>query len=179
MAAEPLLYTIGHSAHPAERFLMLLLQHGIKTLVDVRTLPYSHYHPQFRRASLEDLIPAIGIHYVYLGKELGGRPTGAHLMTADGRPDYRRMALLPAFKDALEQVLTLATAAPIPHLMCSEQDPLKCHRCNLIAHEVRDRGVRVLHIRKYGGAEEERWDQPQQLPLLADQPVTVRGNRAR
>ena len=178
MATETPLYTIGHSAHPAERFLMLLLQHGIKTLVDVRTLPYSHYHPQFRRAALEDIIPAIGLHYVYLGREWGGRPTGAHLMTADGRPDYQRMALLPPFKAALEQVLAMAAAAPTA-VMCSEEDPLKCHRRNLIAHELRDRGVRVLHIRKYGGAEEERWDQPQQLPLLADQPATVRGNRAR
>lgn len=172
------LHTIGHSAHPAERFLMLLLQHGVQTLVDVRTLPYSHYHPQYRRAALEDLLPAVGISYVYLGRELGGRPAGTHLMTADGRPDYRRMAQLPAFKTALEQVLVLAGAAPTA-VMCSEEDPLKCHRRNLIAHQLQGRPVRVLHIRKYGGAEEERWDQPQQLPLLADQPVTVRGNRPR
>jgi len=157
---------------------MLLLQHGVKTLVDVRTLPYSHYHPHFRRAALEDLIPAVGMTYVYLGRALGGRPAGAHLMTADGRPDYPRMAQAPAFKAALEQVLALAAAAPTA-VLCSEEDPLRCHRRNLIANELRGRPVRVLHIRKYGSAEEERWEQPQQLPLLADQPVTVRGNRSR
>jgi uncharacterized protein (DUF488 family) len=159
------LYTIGHSVHAPERFLTLLLQQGVQTLADVRTTPYSHYHPQFRRAALEDLLPAVGVHYVYLGRELGGRPAGGHLRTPDGRPDYGRMALLPAFEEALSSVLTLAAAAPTA-IMCSEEDPMTCHRRNLIAYELRNRSVTVKHIRKYGGVEEERWDQPQQLPLL-------------
>jgi len=30
--------------------------------------------------------------------------------------------------------------------MCSEQDPLDCHRCLLVARALRDRGIRVGHI---------------------------------
>lgn len=174
------LYSIGHSNHPPERFLQLLLIFGVKTLVDVRTTPYSHYLPHFRRAALEDLLPAIDVRYVYLGRELGGRPTGRHLMTADGRPNYDKMAQQPPFQAALDTLLGMAAAAPAA-MMCAEEDPLQCHRRNLIAAALRDRSVRVLHIRKYGGAEEERWDEPQQLPLLDDQrrPVTSRNRRAK
>jgi len=172
------LYTIGHSIHPPERFLALLLQHGIQTLVDVRTVPYSHYHPQFRRAALEDLLPAAGMRYVYMGRELGGRPTGRHLMTADGRPDYSRMAQQPAFQQALETLVEMAGQERVA-VMCAEEDPLKCHRRNLIAHALRGRPVAVMHIRKYGGAEEERWEEPQQLPLLEGQPAAVRATRKR
>ncbi len=175
-AATPLtLYTIGHSNHPPERFLTLLLQHQIKTLVDVRSVPYSHYMPHFRRAALEDLLPAIGVRYVYLGRELGGRPSGAHLLDAAGHPRYDRMADQPSFQHALDTVLALAAEASTA-IMCSEEDPLQCHRRNLIGQALRDRPVTLLHIRKYGGAEPETWEAEGQLPLLDDngRPRTVR-----
>jgi len=39
------IWTVGHSNHPADRFLALLQQHGIETVVDVRSQPYSRFSP--------------------------------------------------------------------------------------------------------------------------------------
>lgn len=38
-----MIYTVGHSNHPIERFLGLLQRHGIELLADVRSMPYSRY----------------------------------------------------------------------------------------------------------------------------------------
>lgn len=174
------LYTIGHSNHPIDKFVALLIQHEVTLLVDVRSVPYSHFMVHFRRAALEDLLPRIGIRYHYLGRELGGRPAGGHLVSADGRPDYTRMAQLPPFRHALDTLCQLA-AEHRTAIMCAEEDPLQCHRRNLVADALRDRAVRILHIRKYGDAEEEHWDAPGQLPLLDEhgKPVATHKPRAR
>jgi len=36
-----MIYTIGHSKHPAERFIALLRQHDIGALADVRSTPFT------------------------------------------------------------------------------------------------------------------------------------------
>jgi uncharacterized protein (DUF488 family) len=41
------LFTIGHSNHSLDKFIRLLEDNGIMTLVDVRTAPHSRYNPQF------------------------------------------------------------------------------------------------------------------------------------
>jgi uncharacterized protein (DUF488 family) len=44
-----MIYTIGHSKHPIDRFIALLRQHGIDALADVRSTPYSRFNPQFNK----------------------------------------------------------------------------------------------------------------------------------
>jgi uncharacterized protein (DUF488 family) len=112
------LFSIGHSNHPAERFLALLGEAGIETLVDVRSRPASRFSPQFGRAALERSLGAAGIEYVWLGAALGGRDA---VSVAD-----------PAFVAALERVLALARERRVA-LMCSERDPGRCHRTTKLA----------------------------------------------
>src|SRR5690348_1557234 len=64
-----MVYTIGHSNHPAGRFVELLRQHGIAAVADVRSTPYSRFNPQFRREALAATLKEAGIHHVFLGKE--------------------------------------------------------------------------------------------------------------
>jgi len=40
-----MIYTVGHSNHPIERFLGLLQPHGITAVADVRSTPYSRFNP--------------------------------------------------------------------------------------------------------------------------------------
>ncbi len=62
-----MLYTIGHSNHPIDRFLGLLQQHGIQLLADVRSPPFSRFNPQFNRQKLQQSLAAAGIDYLFLG----------------------------------------------------------------------------------------------------------------
>ena len=70
---RPPVFTIGHSNHPAEAFLGLLLQHGIEEVVDVRSSPHSRFNPQFNRKALRTALTEAGVGYVFMGAELGGR----------------------------------------------------------------------------------------------------------
>ena len=64
---EVVVLTVGHSNHPLETFVALLQRHGVTTLADVRSAPYSRFNPQFNRKALEDRLETIGIEYVFLG----------------------------------------------------------------------------------------------------------------
>ena len=70
------LYTVGHSNHPIGRFIELINAAGIELIVDVRSVPFSRFAPQFNRAALEKSLASARIGYHYLGDLLGGRPGG-------------------------------------------------------------------------------------------------------
>ena len=91
--------TIGHSNHSSERFIALLRGADVTAVADVRSAPYSRHAPQFNRDWLRDDLDRAGIAYVFLGRELGGRPAEREFY-ADGVADYERMAQAPAFVQA-------------------------------------------------------------------------------
>jgi uncharacterized protein (DUF488 family) len=141
-------WTIGHSAHSSEQFMMLLRSAGITAIADVRTSPYSRFSPHFNRDELRDELRLHGISYVFLGKELGGRPANQRFY-CEGVADYEKMAHTEDFKKGLERVIEGARKYKIA-VMCSEQDPMDCHRCLLVGRALAERGVRVGHIQGNG-----------------------------
>jgi uncharacterized protein (DUF488 family) len=142
-------WTIGHSTHSLERFIALLRNAGITAIADVRTSPYSRYSPHFNRDEVRDELRLNGISYVFLGKELGGRPVSQRFY-CEGVADYEKMALTEGFRKGLERVIDGARKYKVA-LMCSEQDPLDCHRCLLVGRALAERGAQVGHIQGDGG----------------------------
>src|SRR5205807_2006460 len=67
------LLTIGHSNHPAERFLALLKDAGVTAVADVRSVPRSRRFPWFSGKVLAESLEREGIAYIPLGDELVGR----------------------------------------------------------------------------------------------------------
>jgi uncharacterized protein (DUF488 family) len=132
------LYTIGHSNLSADDFIGLLKQHGITTLVDVRSQPVSRRFPHFNKDDLENSLADAGITYRFAGKYLGGRPT-------DGEPDPQKIMQSAEFVQGIARLLNL-TALEQGGLavMCAEGDPLQCHRHNLIARALLDPSASVL-----------------------------------
>jgi uncharacterized protein (DUF488 family) len=149
MTAEIL--TIGHSNHPAERFLALLRGAEVALLVDVRSVPFSRRVPHFSRPRLEALLADAGIAYEFRGAELGGRPARPDLFR-DGAADYERMAAEPGFRSGLGRVRELA-AQQRTALLCAERDPLDCHRALLVGRALADAGLAVGHILADGSRE--------------------------
>ena len=150
----PGLFTIGHSNQALDHFLSLLQQQGIEAVADVRTVPWSRYVPHFNAKALGAALASQGIGYVPLGRELGGRPAGDEFYDEQGHVLYGRLAVSAAFKDGLDQVLALARTSRIV-LLCSEEDPARCHRHLLIGRVLRHRGVPISHIRRDGCIETE------------------------
>lgn len=136
--------TIGHSTLQYGDFLQLLRNASVTAVADVRSAPYSRQQPQFNRENLQQELRKDGIAYVFLGKELGGRPSNRALF-CDGVADYERMAETSAFLEGVSRVIDGAKKFRIA-LMCSERHPLNCHRCLLVGRVLTERGVQVNHI---------------------------------
>ena len=146
-----MIYTIGHSNHPAERFTGLLRQHGVAAIADVRSTPYSRFNPQVNRKTLAASLRDAGIHYVFLGDELGARSKDPACYDA-GRVSYAKLAQSDLFRSGLERVLSGMREHRIA-LMCAEREPLECHRTILISRELERAAVPVTHILHDGSLE--------------------------
>jgi uncharacterized protein (DUF488 family) len=158
---QPTIYTIGHSNHSEEKFLDLLMQHGIEVLVDVRSQPFSRYNPQFNDSNLASALKAAGIRYQFMGAELGGRPEGEEFLDESGHALYHHMAEAPQFLAGIER-LERGIADQRVAIMCSEENPAICHRHLLVTRVISGRGVDVLHIRGDGRLETEDQIAPQE-----------------
>ena len=155
------LYTIGHTSHSEDAFVRLLEENGVMTLIDIRTAPYSRYTPHFNGDNLEALLARHDIGYVYAGRYLGGRPSDPTCYKSRTPPsegadylhevDCREITTRSWFLQAIERLLELADEQ-ITAIMCSEEDPTKCHRHHLIARHLLDAHpeVDVRHIRGDG-----------------------------
>ena len=143
--------TVGHSNHSPEAFLALLTRHGVTALGDVRSAPYSRFNPHFSRKALSAFLAASGIAYVWLGRELGGRPDDPACYE-DGQLRYDRLARTGHYREGIERVLRGAAEHRLA-LMCAEKDPLHCHRALLVSRSLDDEGLDVAHILADGSLE--------------------------
>ena len=140
--------TIGHSTRPIKEFIHLLKAHGVKRLVDVRTVPRSRHNPQFNRSDLSPALHSARLHYTYM-PGLGGfrrasrdsLNTGWHNASFRGFADYMQT---PEFRENLDDLIIRARSEQIA-IMCAEAIPWRCHR-SLIADALLARGIEVREI---------------------------------
>ena len=89
------IFTIGHSTRTLDELIELLRAHGVRRVIDIRTIPGSRRNPQYNRETLGPSLRAAKIGYVHL-KSLGGlrkaRPdsknAGWHNASFRGYADY-------------------------------------------------------------------------------------------
>lgn len=142
------IFTIGHSNRSIGDFIALLKSHGVKRLVDVRTIPKSRHNPQFNRDSLAISLRRAHIAYTHLAKLGGLRHARADSVNIGwnnasfrGFADYMQT---PEFAAALARLEKLARTKHCA-IMCAEAVPWRCHR-SLIADALTVRGHAVRHI---------------------------------
>jgi uncharacterized protein (DUF488 family) len=145
MLSRPTVWTVGHSNHGFGGFAHLVAGQRIEFLVDVRSYPYSRFAPHFNREELEGAMAAHGVGYLFLGEELGGRPTREEHYDADGHALYGLMSEEERFKAAVDRLIRGAHRHRIA-LVCSEGNPQDCHRRLLVGKVLCDRGVELRHI---------------------------------
>ena len=139
-------FTIGHSNREFSDFLGVLTAHEVELVADVRSYPASRYAPQFNRNRLTSALEANGIGYVFMGAELGGRPKEAEFYDAEGRVLYAQVARSKRFLDGLERLEARLRQSRVA-VMCSEENPVSCHRRLLVGRALQERGIGTLHLR--------------------------------
>ena len=154
MSNEPLrkppllILTFGHSTRLLEEFIALLKAHGVKQLVDVRTIPRSRHNPQFNRDTLSTKLRNARIGYRHI-KGLGGlrHPRKDSPNTAWRNAGFRGFAdymQTTEFAENLQKLIDLARKKPVA-IMCAEAVPWRCHR-SLISDALTVRGIAVEHV---------------------------------
>ena len=148
-----MIFTVGHSNHSLERFLQLLAGAHITAVADVRSRPHSRWSPQFNKHALGAALGGNNVAYVFLGKELGGRPEDPALLK-NGKPDYEAMSRIVLFRAGIERIIEGAKTHRIA-LLCAERDPIHCHRFLLVGRHLASRAIPVAHILAGGDVEDQ------------------------
>ena len=153
--AKPVIRTIGHSTRPVEALIEMLKAHGVKRVLDVRTIPKSRYNPQYNSEALERSLCEAGIGYEHM-KALGGlrHPrkdspnTGWRNESFRGYADYMETQ---DFRKGIERLLEVARNNRVA-IMCSEAVWWRCHR-SMISDYLKVQGIEVVHIMGEGKSE--------------------------
>lgn len=173
MNEAPVIWTIGHSNLPIETFDEMLATNGIEFVADVRSYPYSQFVPHFNREELAEHISLGDAKYLFLGDELGGRPSSEDHYDESGHALYGPMSEQPAFVAAIDRLLNGSESHNIA-ILCSCGKLHECHRRLLVGKVLIERGAELRHIHSDSSVTEEReihLDAGCQGSLLGEEPV--------
>ncbi|MDR0500422.1 MAG: DUF488 domain-containing protein [Coriobacteriales bacterium] len=157
------------------RMLNCLMEHGVNALVDVRSKPFSKQYPQCNKEQLREQCANSNIQYVHI-PELGAhampnqdvfskaseifydnvfpiaksnRPEKEELNQDDEIVDFQKIKCDEIFLDGIRRIERAYDQNFTVAIMCSERDPLSCHRYFLISEkltEVFGDWLEVLHV---------------------------------
>lgn len=143
------IWDIGHSTRTEEEFIVLLKEHKIKAVVDVRRFPSSKKSPHFAKAHLETILRENRMDYAWLGDELGGFRKGG----------YEQWTKTQEFASGIKNLEDTARRKRTVFL-CAERDYSRCHR-RFIIELLKRKGWTVHHIAPYSKSH----NQASTLPL--------------
>jgi uncharacterized protein (DUF488 family) len=162
------IFTIGHSNRSLDEIIEIFKKYKIQLVADVRSSPYSRYVPQYNREKFHLSLENSGISYWYAGDHLGGRPKDQTCYKCGKIPDtkanyldivdYEEVAKREWYKIEIDHLISKAKIITTV-IMCSEEDPNRCHRHHLIAKTLLKQKITIWHIRGKGSLEEAKLDE--------------------
>ena len=140
------IYTIGSSIHSIHEFISLLKRYKINAVADVRSMPYSQHTPQFNKEVLTNVLKGAFIHYLDFSKEFGARREETEAYT-NNRVDFSKVVKLPGFLSGVERINAGILKGYNIALLCTEKNPLDCHRFSLVARALTNKlTINIDHI---------------------------------
>lgn len=115
-------------------------------VLDVRRIPYSKYAKQYNRETLDRYLLQHHIHYTYMGTYFGARQANPALYTPDGYVDFEKVRSTPLFVMGMKIVEKGLLQRHEIALMCTEKEPLNCHRAIMVARAFELGGYDIKHI---------------------------------
>lgn len=140
------IFTIGHSIYELDHFINLLKKYKIDTVVDVRSIPYSGFAPQFNKENLKNYLKKSKIYYIFMGDSLGARYEDKSLLFDDNRVNFKKVQKTKTFQDGIARLENGLIKGCNIVLMCSEKEAFDCHRFVLISEFLTKNSIRVEHI---------------------------------
>lgn len=137
--------TIGYGKTDLPTFIRTLLRYKVNCIVDVRSSPFSKYSARYNKEVFAAELAKHDILYKWLGNALGGRPKDDSTYDENGIVDYVKLVKTELFLSGIKELEELSVVSNVA-IMCSEQDPIKCHRFLAISRELARREFRVVHL---------------------------------
>jgi uncharacterized protein (DUF488 family) len=157
---EPV-FTIGHSTHPVDELIRMLLPNGVRRLIDVRAFPRSRTNPQYNVDVLPESLAPHGIGYAHVPGLGGKRPRSKDIPQETNAfwdnqsfHNYADYAMGADFRAALDRLLERAENERVA-IMCAESVWWRCHR-RIITDYLLAAGRDVWHIMGVGAIEPAR-----------------------
>lgn len=131
-AAAVAIYTIGYEGLHIDSFFNLLLEKGIRKIIDVRNNPVSRRYG-FHKVSMSRICQMLEMDYAHVPEV--GVPSEWRA-SLNGPESYQRLFarynedVLPSQTVHVQQVASLLKTSPSV-LLCQEADPNFCHRSHL------------------------------------------------
>jgi uncharacterized protein (DUF488 family) len=139
-------FTIGYEGLGVDAFMLLLNEHSIDTIIDVREMPLSR-KLGFSKKALANILSLSGREYVHMAN-LGCPKPIRDRYREDG--DWKRytegfLRYMRTQEEAIAELAALVASSNCA-LLCYEADYNFCHR-SMVANAVGDYcGARVTHI---------------------------------
>ncbi|HPZ71097.1 MAG TPA: DUF488 domain-containing protein [Peptococcaceae bacterium] len=146
----PTVYTIGHSVRSIDAFLKLLNRFEINCVIDVRSVPFSQYAPQYNIFELKNTLSSNGIEYLFMGNEFGAMQTNLRLYDSDGLLNFEKVMQSEQFQTGVKRVKEKIEQGFNLVFMCMEKDPMDCHRSILVGRAFHEEKYHVLNIMENG-----------------------------
>ena len=74
----------------------------------------------------------------------------SNLIISNNIPDYKKVMNTEKFNTGLKKVFNSIKEGNTIVLMCTEKNPIECHRFNLISRSLKKMKINVLHIMEDG-----------------------------
>lgn len=145
---KPIVYTVGHSTHQLDYFLELIKEYGVNCIVDVRSMPASAYNPQYNQEPFKNFLKKNKIMYLHFAEEFGARQVDPDLLDNERKLDFEKVRKTRLFQHGLERIWQGVEKGYTIAIMCSESEPLDCHRFSMVSLGLENDGFEVKHILK-------------------------------
>jgi uncharacterized protein (DUF488 family) len=151
-ATEPVtaplkIYTLGYEGRSVDGFFNLMLQRGLKSIIDVRANPISRKYG-FAKKTLSTIADKLRVNYFHISglgipsdQRKGLGTTLSHTRLFD---DYENR-VLPSRRANQKEAIDVINAQPSV-LVCMEEDAKFCHRGRLATCLARESGFAIQHL---------------------------------
>lgn len=144
---DPAIFTAGYEKRSVDAFFHLLVQSGIRRLIDVRKNPVARRYG-FHRNTLDRLGAYLGIEYIHFPNLGIASEKRQELNTVEDYTslfaDYEKTTLREE-SSAIDEVVKLMFECPSV-LVCMEANPICCHRTRLADVVAKRSGLPIRHL---------------------------------
>lgn len=142
-------YTIGYSGFKIDDFIKTLKGNNISLVIDVRSTPYSRYYTDYNKENLSIMLEKSHIYYRNYVSEFGARQ-GERKYYPNGYLDFEMFSKSESFLSGVEKLKKSMEKNYTFALLCSEKDPIKCHRTILVSRAFHIAGYKIIHLMDNG-----------------------------